>query len=327
MASNLTLAFPLLFIFSLPYLLLFILGFFFPLTILLNSKLIARFPRFFSFFSQAFFFFSAVPKKKMKFAKHLEKESIPEWRKAYLNYKSLKKRLKLVDEHRKLSEQQAALELDHAFYRRHTDSFDAGMPQRWPSNAISYWHTNTDWPFPTHNIDDKLSNKLDPPLFDTSKGLNVRPTSGSSPVGYGTTSNLDDVLFHASHSERLFFDLLNKELEKVALFYDEKENEAKAKLEALKMQLHLIADYGRHFLTPAHDTGTDSIFDWLKHQPLSADVTFNVARSRLKKALTEFYRSLEFLRSYKSLNETGFQKILKKFDKRVGRRVRFIIPR
>ncbi|KAI9323089.1 SPX domain-containing protein [Dichotomocladium elegans] len=43
-----------------------------------------------------------------------------------------------------------------------------------------------------------------------------------------------------------------------------------------------------------------------------------VARSRLKKALTEFYRSLMFLDSYKNLNEKGFQKILKKFDKTAG---------
>lgn len=43
-----------------------------------------------------------------------------------------------------------------------------------------------------------------------------------------------------------------------------------------------------------------------------------MARNRLKKAITEYYRSLEFLISYKTLNETGFQKILKKFDKVAG---------
>lgn len=43
-----------------------------------------------------------------------------------------------------------------------------------------------------------------------------------------------------------------------------------------------------------------------------------MARNRLKKAITEYYRSLEFLKSYKTLNETGFQKILKKFDKVAG---------
>jgi SPX domain protein involved in polyphosphate accumulation len=47
-------------------------------------------------------------------------------------------------------------------------------------------------------------------------------------------------------------------------------------------------------------------------------ISYNVARNRLKKAITEYYRSLEFLKSFKTLNETGFQKILKKFDKVAG---------
>lgn len=55
-------------------------------------------------------------------------------------------------------------------------------------------------------------------------------------------------------------------------------------------------------------------FDYAGDQRIS----YNVARNRLKKAITEYYRSLEFLKSYKTLNETGFQKILKKFDKVAG---------
>ncbi|KAF9433619.1 hypothetical protein BGZ76_009203 [Entomortierella beljakovae] len=40
-----------------------------------------------------------------------------------------------------------------------------------------------------------------------------------------------------------------------------------------------------------------------------------VARTRIKAALYEFYRSLEMIRNYKVLNHTGFAKIMKKFDK------------
>ncbi|GJJ68288.1 xenotropic and polytropic retrovirus receptor 1 [Entomortierella parvispora] len=43
-----------------------------------------------------------------------------------------------------------------------------------------------------------------------------------------------------------------------------------------------------------------------------------VARARIKAALYEFYRSLEMLKNYKVLNNTGFVKILKKFDKTAG---------
>ncbi|KAG0349493.1 hypothetical protein BG004_005155 [Podila humilis] len=43
-----------------------------------------------------------------------------------------------------------------------------------------------------------------------------------------------------------------------------------------------------------------------------------VARTRIKTALSEFYRSLEMLKNYKALNATGFGKIMKKFDKTAG---------
>lgn len=37
----------------------------------------------------------------MKFSKYLESQSVPEWRKAYINYKGLKKKLKQVERVRK----------------------------------------------------------------------------------------------------------------------------------------------------------------------------------------------------------------------------------
>jgi SPX domain protein involved in polyphosphate accumulation len=33
----------------------------------------------------------------MKFSKYLESQSVPEWRKAYINYKGLKQKLKQVE--------------------------------------------------------------------------------------------------------------------------------------------------------------------------------------------------------------------------------------
>lgn len=97
------------------------------------------------------------------------------------------------------------------------------------------------------------------------------------------------------------------------------------------------------FIQPAHHQqlapeiiGHHRLYNWFKYQDphtqsytlseLSPNfdyvgdqrISYNVARNRLKKAITEYYRSLEFLKSYKTLNETGFQKILKKFDKVAG---------
>jgi xenotropic and polytropic retrovirus receptor 1 len=50
-------------------------------------------------------------------------------------------------------------------------------------------------------------------------------------------------------------------------------------------------------------------------------VEYHVARRRLKHAILEYYRSMELLKEYRLLNRTALEKILKKFDKRCGRRV------
>lgn len=49
-----------------------------------------------------------------------------------------------------------------------------------------------------------------------------RPSSrqGSFPSSTTTLSVLDQILFHASNSERSFFDSLGLELEKISRFYD-----------------------------------------------------------------------------------------------------------
>ncbi|KAI8053976.1 SPX domain-containing protein [Syncephalis plumigaleata] len=42
------------------------------------------------------------------------------------------------------------------------------------------------------------------------------------------------------------------------------------------------------------------------------------AKRRIRKALLEFYRNIRLLQNYRALNQTGFVKILKKFDKMTG---------
>ena len=47
-------------------------------------------------------------------------------------------------------------------------------------------------------------------------------------------------------------------------------------------------------------------------------VEYRVARRRLKQAIFEFYRGMELLKGYRSLNRIGLEKILAKFDKTAG---------
>lgn len=44
-------------------------------------------------------------------------------------------------------------------------------------------------------------------------------------------------------------------------------------------------------------------------------ISYGVARRQLKLAVVELYRELEMLKSYRSLNQTGMRKMIKKFDK------------
>ncbi|KAI8090064.1 uncharacterized protein B0P05DRAFT_322452 [Gilbertella persicaria] len=77
-----------------------------------------------------------------------------------------------------------------------------------------------------------------------------RPHSrqGSFNTSRATFSALDEVLLHANSLEQKFFHSLNDELDKVTQFYNEKEREAKLKLNALKVQIQLITEYGHHLL-------------------------------------------------------------------------------
>ncbi|KAI8147934.1 SPX domain-containing protein [Fennellomyces sp. T-0311] len=197
----------------------------------------------------------------MKFAKYLESESIPEWRKAYINYKGLKKRLKAVEKFRKANERKAAIELDHAFQGVDVDSDpEQGRPLfktdtrtsewRWPWNIAnsSMWfsenpplHRQPSFP---HTLIRRISSRFN---HDDTELARV-PSQPVSIRSSATLSILEEALLHASESERVFFAILNGELEKVSRFYDEKESEARTKLEALKIQMQLIAEYGRRLL-------------------------------------------------------------------------------
>ena len=109
-----------------------------------------------------------------------------------------------------------------------------------------------------------------------------------------------------------------KELAKINEFFDEKLNEAIAKLTVLKRELELI----KRQLAAA-----DDVINKAKSESKNVIKIFGTkgviqeARNQRKKlqdmklAFSEFYLSLVLLQNYQNLNYTGFRKILKKHDK------------
>lgn len=101
----------------------------------------------------------------MKFSKYLEGQSIPEWRKAYINYKGLKKKLKQVErasflnvgikrcnincvlQFRRAKERKAAIHLDNAFQ----DMDD--------SDDSYYWYNKSEYGKP-QSIMSKISSRF-----------------------------------------------------------------------------------------------------------------------------------------------------------------------
>lgn len=62
----------------------------------------------------------------------------------------------------------------------------------------------------------------------------------------------------------------------------------------------------------------DQLSNGKKDYERKHEISYYSARRQLKTAVLEHYRELELLKSYRMLNRTGFRKLLKKFDKRLG---------
>ena len=67
------------------------------------------------------------------------------------------------------------------------------------------------------------------------------------------------------------------------------------------------------------EEGEEISRDYVKHNKDDNHIPYPVARRQIKIAIGEFYRSLELLKSYRTLNQTAFRKMTKKFDKMTGR--------
>lgn len=231
----------------------------------------------------------------MKFAKRLEAEAIIEWRPKYLDYHLLKQ-----------------------------------LARKIPPASTSPFFEKTAATAPKVVV------------YSTAGGrqaTHVKPQSKPAPVNAEPPSS----------EEKVFLERVQVELAKVEEFYKAREQEAVDRRFQIMAQLQILpgkdkaashestwrswgdrpsagagAEGAAASVSPAPSTKANVPLDdeqakHLKITSLRTTSYSNLARLRIKKALREFYRSLELLRSYRTLNATGFSKIMKKHEKIVQR--------
>ncbi|EDW30512.1 GL26825 [Drosophila persimilis] len=138
------------------------------------------------------------------------------------------------------------------------------------------------------------------------QGVDGAPASDSSQE-YATAA------YYQAFEEAFFFECRN-ELERVNNFFMEKLAEARRKHATLKLQLLATARVPGHTasLTSLGSQRTEQV----RPEPVNTSGSRKMMTQRqLRNAYSEFYLSLVLLQNFQSLNETGFRKICKKYDK------------
>ncbi|KAH8554290.1 hypothetical protein BGW37DRAFT_518024 [Umbelopsis sp. PMI_123] len=147
----------------------------------------------------------------------------------------------------------------------------------------------TEWS--AHYLDYKGLKKF---IKNLLKSVNDRPStavtvSASLPPGVSPEDDRSKLL---QSQKAAFFFKLERELEKINNFYLQKENELKVRLRSLVDKKRILQSNGRRL---THDS---------------------TLLNSLKEAFSQFEQDLNKIQKYVELNNEGFRKILKKWDKR-----------
>lgn len=280
-------------------------------------------------------------------ARYLEENSVDEWRRAYINYRGLKKLIKRIDTHYRARTGREEVEQDTT--SNNGSRFRLPLLGRWRSNVSNYGSISEEAQEPLAPIEvSDLHLTLAPERRHPSETL--RDDIELQPI-----QSLDDKI-HAmfDYEERKFFRALDGEIERIERFYLEHENDAILRLNMLVNQLSELAEHRREYRAQVHHESVMnglSSGDMTKHNAPEIDAgdqrrvesiqslhdldikpahtphdphvprdpqRYIAARKKLRAAVIENYRALEILNNYRFLNRQGFSKILKKFDKTLG---------
>lgn len=127
-----------------------------------------------------------------------------------------------------------------------------------------------------------------------------------------TTPDYEIQAYYRAFEETFLMECQN-ELTRVNNFFLEKLSEARRKHNTLKIQLLAYSHVPGHTSSDL-SIGSNRIASHLPNRRRSS-AEKKMTQRQLRSAYSEFYLSLVLLQNYQSLNETGFRKICKKYDK------------
>ncbi|XP_075478164.1 phosphate transporter PHO1-like isoform X1 [Primulina tabacum] len=155
----------------------------------------------------------------VKFSKELEAQLIPEWKDAFVNYWQLKKHVKNIKLARK------PRHVPHISYDYGASIFD---PARILMKKVSRWMKNQD---------------EDPQIIQVKSKISVGEDGEEEDVEVYETELIQ--LFSQEDEVKMFFEMLDDELNKVNQFYKTREREFLERGEILNKQLQILLDLKR----------------------------------------------------------------------------------
>ncbi|KIY70705.1 SPX-domain-containing protein [Cylindrobasidium torrendii FP15055 ss-10] len=288
----------------------------------------------------------------MKFARYLQETQTPEWKKAYIDYRGLKKRLTAIRRRQEGIDQENANTSPDDIVESPRSSlsssdpvpaapaslkrFDSGSTIQSLHKPLSFENNGNPSSRPPPSTTGPA-----PPASSRSRFMKLnRRTSlfrGNARNPFPGNFSLQDAKASLTSHEQAFVDALDTELDKIDSFYLTRMREMEQRQQLLSEQLTELAYHKELYSDWKHKTrgietflGIPKTSKLPKQKERAKDQTFaaNAARfgnldpedyanakKKLKKAVTEHYRVLEMLHNYRVLNLTGFRKALKKFEK------------
>ncbi|CAJ0883213.1 21885_t:CDS:10 [Entrophospora sp. SA101] len=206
----------------------------------------------------------------MKFSKSFQSEAVPEWKIKYIDYKGLKKKLRLVQKARISRERELSYPLSNRQTPLQYDK-NQGFQENQREVIEKDEEIQMDDEFHHHSYPHEFPTPITPPpplntsrrtsyQSQTSQGRfsftgmaetansfmrgvswklhnNPKRQSISENTRYPLITSLDTIMDQVNPEERVFFVALEQELEKVKIFYDSQEKEAIRRFAILQQQL------------------------------------------------------------------------------------------